>query len=72
MKVQRLMTGGGVSPAVSVDPVMDFMDATTSNLDLEISCPFDSTAQFENECKIYNFCIYLLYVIKPENFYFLN
>ncbi|XP_018367899.1 PREDICTED: uncharacterized protein LOC108764258, partial [Trachymyrmex cornetzi] len=52
MKVQRLMTGGGVSPAVSVDPVMDFMDATTPNLDLEISCPFDSTAQFENEYNI--------------------
>ncbi|KAM0730295.1 hypothetical protein ACS0PU_004172 [Formica fusca] len=27
MKVQRLMTGGGVSPAVPVNPVMNFMDA---------------------------------------------
>ncbi|XP_018394538.1 PREDICTED: myb/SANT-like DNA-binding domain-containing protein 3, partial [Cyphomyrmex costatus] len=26
IKAQRLMTGGGVSPAVPVDPVMDFMD----------------------------------------------
>ncbi|XP_011859160.1 PREDICTED: myb/SANT-like DNA-binding domain-containing protein 3 [Vollenhovia emeryi] len=52
IKVQRLMTGGGVSPAVPVDPVMDFMDATTPNLDIEVPCPFDSTAQFEKEYHI--------------------
>jgi len=52
IKVQRLMTGGGVSPAMSVDPVMDFMDAVTPNLDIEVSCPFDSTTQFEKECMI--------------------
>ncbi|XP_077277680.1 uncharacterized protein LOC143905895 [Temnothorax americanus] len=52
MKVQRLMTGGGVSPAVPVDPVMDFMDTVTPNLDIEVPCPFDSTAQFEKEYHI--------------------
>jgi len=46
------MTGGGCPPTSPNDPVMDFMDATTPNLDLEVECPFDSTAEFERECTL--------------------
>ncbi|XP_032686572.1 myb/SANT-like DNA-binding domain-containing protein 3 isoform X2 [Odontomachus brunneus] len=53
IKVQRLMTGGSVAPAIPVDPVMNFMDDATPNLDIEVPCPFDSTAQMEKEYKIY-------------------
>lgn len=35
------------------DPVMEFMDATNSNIDVEIDCPYDSTAVFEKESKHY-------------------
>ncbi|XP_032690276.1 uncharacterized protein LOC116853330 [Odontomachus brunneus] len=52
IKVQRLMTDGGVAPAIPVDPVMNFMDDATSNLDIEVPCPFDSTAQMEKEYHI--------------------
>jgi len=48
------MTGGGPAPAVQPnDPMMEFMDATNPNLDVEIDCTFDSTAVFEKECKQY-------------------
>lgn len=63
VKVQRLMTVGDVSSAVSVDPVMDFMDATIQNLDT-VSCSFDSTAQFEKEC------IFLYLFIETRKFLF--
>lgn len=53
---ERLMTGGGPAAVQPNDPVMEFMDATNENLDVEIDCAFDSTAVFEKECKhhIYN------------------
>lgn len=51
MKHERLMTGGGPAPEQPNDPVMAFMDATNSNLDIDIDCPFDSTAVFEKECE---------------------
>jgi len=44
------MTGGGPVPVQPNDPVMEFMDATNPNLDVEIDCTFDSTAVFEKEC----------------------
>lgn len=44
------MTGGGNPSTIPNDPVMDFMDAATPNLDLEVQCPFDSTTEFEKEC----------------------
>lgn len=53
MKHQRLMTGGGPAPVERVDPVMDFMDGATGNIDVEIDCPFDSTAAFERDCKYF-------------------
>ncbi|XP_032677318.1 uncharacterized protein LOC116846958 [Odontomachus brunneus] len=43
------MTGGGVAPAIPVDPVMNFMDDATPNLDIEVPCPFDSITQMEKE-----------------------
>lgn len=49
----RLMTGGGPALVQLNDPVMEFVDATHANLDVEINCPFDSTAVFEKECKYY-------------------
>ncbi|KAK0072052.1 hypothetical protein PV325_011946 [Microctonus aethiopoides] len=49
MKHQRLMTGGGPAPVERADPVMDFIDETTGNIDVEIHCPFDSTAGFEKD-----------------------
>lgn len=53
MKHQRLMTGGGLAPVERADPVMDFIDETSGNIDVEIHCPFDSTAGFEKDCKYY-------------------
>lgn len=47
------MTGGGPPAKQLDDPVMDFMDAISSNVDTELDCPFDSTAAFEKECKHY-------------------
>ncbi|KMQ85326.1 hypothetical protein RF55_16196 [Lasius niger] len=44
------MTGGGNPSTIPNDPVMDFMDAATPNL--EVQCPFDSTTEFEKECHI--------------------
>lgn len=44
------MTGGGCPVTIPNDPVMDAMDAATPNLDLEVWCPYDSTAEFEKEC----------------------
>ncbi|KMQ89579.1 hypothetical protein RF55_10773 [Lasius niger] len=43
------MTGGDPAPVQQNDPVMEFMDATNSNIDVEIDCPYDSTAVFEKE-----------------------
>jgi len=49
------VTGGGPAAVQPNDPVMEFMDATNENLDVEIDCAFDSAAVFEKECKhIYN------------------
>jgi len=45
------MTGGGPAPVQQTDAVMAFMDATNSNIDVEIDCPYDSTAIFEKESK---------------------
>lgn len=53
IKHQRLMTGGGPAPVERADPVMDFIDETSGNIDVEIHCPFDSTAGFEKDCKYY-------------------
>lgn len=47
------MTSGGPAPVQPNDPVMDFIDTTNANVDIEIDCPFDSTAVFEKECKHY-------------------
>ncbi|XP_072764126.1 uncharacterized protein [Anoplolepis gracilipes] len=49
---ERLMTGGGPASVQPNDPVMAFMDATNANLDVEIDCPFDSTAVFEKEYNV--------------------
>ncbi|XP_032673086.1 uncharacterized protein LOC116844987 [Odontomachus brunneus] len=46
------MTGGDVAPAIPIDPVMNFMDDATPSLDIEVPCPFDSTAQMEKEYHI--------------------
>ncbi|XP_018375210.1 PREDICTED: uncharacterized protein LOC108768976 [Trachymyrmex cornetzi] len=43
------MTGGGSAPVQPNDPVIEFMDATNPNLDVEIDCAYDSTAVFEKE-----------------------
>jgi len=45
------MTGGGPAPVQETDAVMAFMDATNSNIDIEVDCPYDSTAVFEKESK---------------------
>lgn len=44
IKVQRLLTGGGVPPKMPDDPIMNFMNSVSPNLDTEVSCSFDSTA----------------------------
>ncbi|KAK0158043.1 hypothetical protein PV327_011224 [Microctonus hyperodae] len=43
------MTGGGPAPVERADPIMDFIDETSGNIDVEIDCPFDSTAGFEKD-----------------------
>jgi len=45
------MTGGGPAQVQETNAVMAFMDATSSNIDIEINCPYDSTAVFEKETK---------------------
>ncbi|XP_077280418.1 myb/SANT-like DNA-binding domain-containing protein 3 [Temnothorax americanus] len=49
---ERLMTGGGLAPVQPKDPVIEFMDATNSNIDVKIDCKFDGTAVFEKEFNI--------------------
>jgi hypothetical protein len=49
------MTGGGPVPVESNDPVMDYMDPTNANLDVEVDCTSDSTAVFEKQCKHYTY-----------------
>lgn len=51
MQHKRLMTGGGLAPIQSHDPVISFIDATNPNLDVEIDCTFDSTAVFQKDCE---------------------
>ncbi|XP_018367420.1 PREDICTED: uncharacterized protein LOC108763951 isoform X2 [Trachymyrmex cornetzi] len=53
---ERLMTGGGPASVQPNDPVMEFMDATNQNLDVEIACAFDSTAVFEKEYNVKTDC----------------
>jgi len=65
LKVQRLMTGGGCPSTILNDPVMNVMDAATPNLDVEVFCPFDSTAVFEKECT------YII-TVHHNSTYFLN
>jgi len=57
------MTGGGCPSTIPNDPVKNVMDAATPNLDVEVPCPFDSTAVFERECT---------YIITVHHTFFLN
>lgn len=41
------MTGGGPAPVQPNYPIIEFIDATNANVDIEIDCAFDSTAIFE-------------------------
>ncbi|XP_072752400.1 uncharacterized protein [Anoplolepis gracilipes] len=67
MRHERLMTGGGPPSVQPNDPVMAFMDATNANLDVEIDCPFDSTAVFEKEYNVKMDCASERIVIEDES-----
>jgi len=51
LRHEQLMTGGDPAPVQETDAVMAFMDTTNSNIDIEVDCPYDSTAVFEKESK---------------------
>lgn len=64
------MTGGGPAPVQPHDPVMEFLDETNANVDIEIDCPFDSTAVFEKECKYYIYAIFISFLYCNNHFCF--
>lgn len=63
------MTGRGPAPVKPNDSVMAFIDATTSNIDVEVPCSYDSTALFEKDSKQYNIHIYNLLLFYEVLYY---
>ncbi|CAH1106874.1 unnamed protein product [Psylliodes chrysocephalus] len=45
---KMLLTGGGPVKKPTPDPVLDFVEDAAPNMDITVTCPFDSSVVFEN------------------------